>query len=392
MIRTTTRALAVSIFALACASPALSAVEAQKVADAIAAQLANYNIEFQTTSAELQGSNVSLKGVSLSSNGQPLNGTIDLLLENVTEKGDGFQIGQIASPANKFPVKEGTWEFGGASIKNVSLAGPSSSDLMKAFLVYEKMELQPSRFVSSNGEEFMRIGNGTATMSPLVEGQPLNFDVVVDGIFIDTKLIAKGDQQGMAAANALGVSQINAKLTGKGSWNPTDGKMVIEDETIDIANVGKLGLALDLSGYTLDFIKSLQQMSKTAAGGDKAATGMAMMGLAQQLTFHSFKIRYDDASFTAKALDYAANQSGQPKEALAMQIKGMAPMLLMQLQDVDFATAASAAVSAFIDNPKSIEIKAAPATPLPFAVLISTGMATPAALIKQLGVTVTANQ
>ena len=57
---------------------------------------------------------------------------------------------------------------------------------------------------------------------------------------------------------------------------------------ISVDNAGTLGMTFDLGGYTLDFIKSLQEMQKKMAaqpeGADNSAQGMAMLGLMQQLT------------------------------------------------------------------------------------------------------------
>ena len=63
-----------------------------------------------------------------------------------------------------------------------------------------------------------------------------------------------------------------------------------------------------------------------------------------------------------------------------------------QLGNAEFAQALGTAVSAYLDSPKNIEIKAAPAKPVPFAIIAAGGMADPKSLIKTLGVTVNANQ
>jgi hypothetical protein len=103
-------------------------------------------------------------------------------------------------------------------------------------------------------------------------------------------------------------------------------------------------------------------------------------------------LRFDDASIATKALDLMSKRMGQPKDALIAQAKGMAPILFMQLQDPEFSSVATKALSDFLDNPKSLEIKMAPGAPVPVAQIIASGMAAPATLVKQLGLTVVANQ
>ena len=119
---------------------------------------------------------------------------------------------------------------------------------------------------------------------------------------------------------------------------------------------------------------------------------MAMLGLMQQLSFTGASIRFDDASLTNKALDYAAKQQGAKRTDLVNQGKAILPMMAAQLGNAEFAQALGTAVSAYLDSPKNIEIKAAPAKPVPFAIIAAGGMADPKSLIKTLGVTVNANQ
>jgi hypothetical protein len=168
--------------------------------------------------------------------------------------------------------------------------------------------------------------------------------------------------------------------------------MTISEGLYSIDNVGKLNVLMDVTGYTPALIKGLQEMTKNMEGQDESAKGLAMLGLLQQLNFVSASIRFDDASITGKALDYAAKQAGQDRAAIINQTKGVLPFALAQLKDPDFAQKVTEAASAFLDNPKSLEVKAAPPAPVPFAILAATGSTTPEALIKQLNVTVTANQ
>ena len=71
----------------------------------------------------------------------------------------------------------------------------------------------------------------------------------------------------------------------------------------------------------------------------------------------------------------------------------------MELNAPELAAEISTAVSAYLDNPQSIEIAAAPPAPVPFAMIAATASADPEdigkltnAVWKILGVKVTANQ
>jgi hypothetical protein len=288
-------------------------------------------------------------------------------------------------------MEQGTekFEFNGASINNVRLAGPDETDPVKQLLLYESIEVGPIKVVSGDAEVF-RMDGMKATMSPYKPGEALTFDASATGLYGDLTKIP--DPKSQEVIKALGYTEVNGTITSKGSWNPTDGRMIITEGAYDIKDVGRLNMTADISGYTPALVKSLQEMNKNMAGQDESAKGLAMLGMLQQLNFISMSVRFDDASITNRLLDYAAKQQGQDKAAMVNQSKAIIPFALAQLKDPDFAAKVTAAASAYLDAPKSLEIKAAPEAPVPFALLMATGSTTPEALIKQLNVTVTANE
>jgi hypothetical protein len=117
-----------------------------------------------------------------------------------------------------------------------------------------------------------------------------------------------------------------------------------------------------------------------------------MLGLLQQLTFNSASIRFDDDSLTNKVLDYVGKQQGMSGKDIANQAKAIVPFGMAQLNNPELTAQVTAAVSAYLDSPKSIEISAEPASPVPFALIMAGAMANPADLTKTLGVTVNANE
>lgn len=384
---------ATSVLALSLATPVLAEVDAQKFMDTFSAKLASYGMSAKADSVEGQGEDIILKGLKIgpASGADPMT-VAELKLEGVTEKDGGYVIAQIAAPAAQYPVPEGVWDFGGAAVTNLSIPAPDSGDPTGGLILYESVSMSPSKFMTSAGEEIVRLGNLEATVSPYTAGQPMTFSMKPFDMYINAIAAAKDDAANKEIMTNLGLAEINAKIAMEGSWNPTDGKLTISEESFDVQNAGKLNFKFDISGYTPQLLKQMQDMAKQNAGKTDAASGMMMMGLMQQLTLNSISLRFDDASLTGKLLDLASKQMGQPKEAIINQYKGMLPMMAAQLQDPEFVTMLSNAANAYLDNPKNIEIKTAPAAPVPFAQIMATGMAQPQALIKTLGVQVIANQ
>lgn len=383
------KSVAASVMLMTVSTAAMAAVDANKVTDLLKAKAEASGAKLEVASSELSGSNVVVKGAKLTfKDAKPVE-LGDVTLENVTEEGDGYLVGKVAAPATEKVDGDTKVNFKGASINNVHLMPAKADDAMSSFMLYDSMDFAGLE-VAEKGTKVFAIGSGKATMSPYKPNEKIDMDGAVNDIYINFGTVT--DPQMKQAVEAMGYKEVTGKVTMKGSWNPTDGRMSLPEMTYDFNNVGKLNIAMDISGYTPAFAKQLQDLTKSMeskSGGEQSA---AMMGLVQQLTFNGMSIRFDDASLTNKIIDYVAKQSNQPREAIVAQGKGMAPMLAMALQDANIIKNVSDAVSAYLDSPKNLEIKAAPATPMSFAVLAASGMSAPAQLAKQIGLTVTANQ
>ena len=181
-----------------------------------------------------------------------------------------------------------------------------------------------------------------------------------------------------------------------GSWELASGKLAVDEYTFDFKDVGSLSLSLEFSGYTLDFLKGMQEAIKAAEANPNkeeanAAMGMSMMGLVQQLTFNSASISFEDASITKKLLDYAGSEQGVSGDQMAQSLKGLIPIMLAQLNMPDLQNQIAEAANAYLDDPKSITISAEPKEPVPFPMIMGAAMGAPQTIPQVLGVTVTAN-
>ncbi len=370
---------------------AMAEVDAKAVTDAMIAQLAKQKgISVTAGSSELDGDNVVVKDIAMTfpenfPDAEPIK-IAQVVLEDVSEEdGGGYRIGAITVP--KFTIVKGVTKFvfGGALINGFPIPGVGETNPIVWLGFYESIKVEPS-LVTIEGAEVFRMDGMTGTISEYVEGKPFTFDATIDGLWSDLSRI--DDPEAQKTIEAFGYKEVSGDVKMKGTWNPSDGRMIFSEGAFNINDVGRLNMTFDFSGYTPAVAKVLEEMDKNMEGQDESA----ILGLLQQLNFIGMTIRFDDASITNKIIDYAAKQAGQDRAAIINQTKGVLPFALAQLQDPDFAAKVTAAASAFIDNPKSIEIKAAPASPVPFAVLAATGSTTPEALIKQLNVTVTANQ
>lgn len=349
----------------------------------------------EAASTTVEGSNVKLAGVSVTMAGMdgkpfPIG---DVTLENVEEGDEGYSIEKIAF-ADINTTQEGvTLTATGISLGGVYLPNEPKPGTVESMMIYESFTSGPVT-ATTDGKQVFALEGVDANLTAAEDQSKFDFDATVSGVNID--LGAAPDPKAQEAIQALGLQQINGEVTMKGSWTVADGKFELNEYAFDFDNVGRLDVNFSLSGYTLDFIKAMQDASKAAeANPDKAAGAqammMSMMGLMQQLTYNGASIRFDDAGITAKALEFAGKQQGVDGKQMAESVKGMLPMMLGQLNMPDLQKQIESAVNAYLDDPKSLTVSANPAQPLPAPQIMGAAMGDPANLVKTLNVQVTAN-
>lgn len=385
---------ALAIFAALAFVPARAQdVDAMKVAALLMVQGAANGFEIEIGDAARDGNDIILRQVELQvEQGDTPETFAEVRLQNVRALASGgYMIGQVSLPRSDVATPDGTWSMGGWALREVLL--PPAED-KSAFAFYsQSFEMQPSVFTGNDGKIGIQIGRVLWTSSPFVKGRALTTKLEPFDIMIDPAATPQVGNVPSEAFHSLG--KIQMRIAADGSWRDTDGRSTVTT-SVDVRNVGKLGLAFDLSGLTAARFHEMQKLfvglqakgAATASNVDFAA--LAEFG--QVVKLHGFSLRFDDASATGRALDEAAKKNNQTRAQYVAQLKAMVPMFVAMLNDPKFSTQASAAVSTYLDNPKSIEIKLQPAQPATLFELGMLGMTAPQAVVRRLAPQITANK
>ncbi|MEF0939235.1 hypothetical protein [Rhizobium sp. BR 362] len=345
-------------------------------------------------SVDVSGTTVTLKGISVkpagSADGIKLG---DLTLTGVAEAGGGYTVDQIAFP-DVATTKDGvTIAASDLKINGIEIPADATKGDLDSLLLYKSAHAGALSF-TQNGTQVFAIANADATMNKRADKSGLDFDAEINGVKADLSKV--DDPQTKEAISQLNLQQLNGKIAMKGSWEMAPGKIDITEYSFDFKDVGKLNIALSLSGYTPAFAKSLQEALKTVQSNPnqqdaQQSAGLAMLGLLQQLTFNSAEIRFDDSSITSRALEFAGKQQGVSGKQLADTLKAMTPIMMAQLNIPELQNAVSAAVSAYLDNPKSLTVKASPDKPVPLPMIIGAAMGAPSSIPQVIGLKVSSN-
>lgn len=369
------------------------AASAEEVAQRMEAMFEKQGMEATWAGVSGDGTQVTLEGVVVqpvgTDNQIPLG---NIQLGDISDDGDTIVVGTLSMPTYSFANEGVNVEIYGISVSGLQLPPEGGDDVASKISFYESADLD-SLTVTRAGSTLFSLEQLHFEMSPPGDDAPLEFTGAAERFSAD--LTAIEDPQAKATVQALGYEQIQGYLEMAGSWNPADGRMVVDQYDVSIDEAGTIGLTIDISGYTPAFIDAMRDVQTKMAEGegqDQSAQGMAMLGLMQQLTLNGAALRFDDDTLTDKVLAFLAAQQGVKPADIANQAKAILPFAMAQLNNPELTAAVSAAVNKFLDDPQSLEIRVAPASPLPFAMVAAGAMTAPQALPQQLGLTINANE
>ncbi|UDF30107.1 UNVERIFIED_ORG: hypothetical protein LHK14_01925 [Roseateles sp. XES5] len=379
----------------ALASPAFALDGADLLAK-LNATYATSGVSIASSNVAVDGSTVTLESAELKASGSETPIKLgNVTMEGVEEDGDGgYTIETVSFEDVNITEAEATVTAKDLALTGVSVPGKVVPGTLESLLMYESATAGPIS-VTTKGKEVFSMSGMEANITRMDADAGLEFDATLSDLKADLTTVE--DPKAKETLDKLGIHSLDGEVSMSGSWELASGKMTVDEYAFDFKDIGRLNLTLAFSGYTLDFLKSMQEALKAAEANPNkeeanAAMGMSMMGLVQQLTFNNASISFEDASITKKLLDYAGSEQGVTGDQMAQSLKGLVPIMIAQLNMPDLQNQISAAVNTYLDDPKSLKISAEPKEPVPFPMIMGAAMGAPQTIPQVLGVTVTANQ
>lgn len=397
MIHTSTLRLMMTGAAFLSLSGSAFALDGAAVIAKLNAAYAYSGSEITYDSIDADGDTVTLTGAGFKAATGKAAKIGDVTMEGVEETDDGgYYVETVSFPDVNLNEDQTIVTAKDLQLSGLTIPGNPSGSTIDSLVLYESASSGPVT-VNVKGKDVFSVTETSANLTRQDGDAGFDFDANLTGI--KANLSDVEDAKARDTIQKLGLSDVSGDIGLKGSWTLADGKFTLEEYAFDFADIGKLNMSLDISGYTLEFMKALQEATKTAqekageANAEQAnqALGLAMMGLVQQLTFNGASIRFEDDSITSRLLDYFGEEQGVTGEQLAQSLKGMAPLMLAQLNIPELQNQIAAAVNTYLDDPKSLTVSAKPANPVPFPMIMGAAMGAPNTIPQVLGVTVTAN-
>ena len=391
------RLLSASLLAAGLSSlsaPAM-ALDADDFATKVAAISSQGGGKFSFSSVEPDGNTIVLKDITVEVPGQGPYEIGDITFTGVAETGDGGYSADSAS-FDDFEHSDGPQRVAVADIEMQNLIIPP---VKTAYDTDDNLDLYES--ISTGAVLVERDGAKVLSMSGLL----LTIDEAEDGSRVDMAMSGSDleidpgqidDPKVRETMSELGYETLSGEFSVGGAWLKEAGEVNVE-ESLSLDEVGELTLSVEISGYTLEFVEAMQQAQTAAAANPdpqaaQQAMGIAMLGMLQQLSFNSASIRFEDASVTERALQFAGKKQGVSGDDMRMAVKGMMPLMLGRIGIPELQMQISAAVGAFLDNPQNITITAEPDAPVAAPVIMGAAMGDPKSLVDLLNVQITANE
>lgn len=386
------------------------ALDAQAFVDRLAAFGKTYGYDLEFGAATLDGDTVTVDGLTVTVVTAPGEATEPMIIDTeitfsgVAEGADGSYTAQTITVPD-IDTEFATDPVGRITVSDIELAGlqiPADPVPAVLSLQWLKSASTGPLVVTRNGQEVFSVESmeSTTTFNPAqgtVDLVDLHAPFAINGIKADLTTVSEDDAAAGAVIEQLGLSSIAGDITGDLTWSMADGRMTINEFLLDFADVGALNLKFDISGFTpavLDQIYAMQ--AQMLASGEEPTEEQAQaqmmqgMALMQGVSIVGASVRYDDASLAGKLLDFFAASSGADRATFVAGIKGMLPSIIAESGIPALSDVVVPAVSTFLDDPKSLEVKIAPPSPTSLLVLMAAA-ANPQGLITALGLAVEAN-
>jgi hypothetical protein len=264
-------------------------------------------------------------------------------------------------------------------------ATPTSEEELLASTTYAKQMSTGKVTITAGGQAISIDGINTNWAGDPDTGSG-TYTMKVDNIALPAALVAQMDPGGML--KQLGYNELNLDLTTEGDLTRNGDKLGYAFNLgLTGRNIATLRLGASLGEVPLAaYVDVLQAQTE----GQELNLDNLMPQL-QNTLLKGADLRFEDASILKKALPLIAAMQGIDEKTLIASIPPMVQLQLIQLQNEAFTKQAVDAVTAFLNDPKSITFSLKPPAPLTFATLTTLNMARPGDAVTKLGLTVTAN-
>ncbi len=386
-----------TITTLSFAAPSF-AIDTQDFADKLSETISLMtSTQVNFNNIEVNGDNVIVKGIDVPELTNEAGKSLiesTIIFEGVTENEDGsYNIENASFEDINYTGDDVSIKVKDINLSKILISANPLENILDTMRVYQEFKTG-SILISYEGDEYIKIDSITASIIP---NEDIDFisSFALNGLYINLTKI--DDEEAEEVFSKLGVNAIDGNINAQSTWTPSSGQITIDEFSIDLKNVGRLNITMDLIGYTLDVVERMYATQKQLLEMDpsspeyEAKTMEMLMTIVAKLSFVDFSFSFNDGGITNKAIDYIAVEQGSDRKQFVDGISAMAPAILAEFNAPGLQSQVSEAVSSYLNNPQNFEIKSAPTNPVPLMTFMALA-SNPPALLAMLNISVMANQ
>lgn len=367
----------VLVSTLLLSTTAFAAPDATKIANSVVAALqAKGGAKASFDSASANGDDVVITNLKVSREGSDATVPSVVIASPVERTPGGFTAASISFDNGKIVDGEQTISWKTGISKDAVVPDPTEVHSTAKITPFSHFEIDGISVAAPNAPDPVTVDSFAVDLGNVVDGAPNEGKLTVAGINVPGSVL-KASGQGSSTITDLGYDSLSLNVGIQGSYDAAKSALTINGITLDGKDMGKLSISGTFGGVPREKLQNADQLHE----------------LAPTATLEVAEVRFDDAGLTNRALDMQAKQLGAKREDLAAMVPGFLPLAFSQVNITDeaFQSEVSAAVSAYLKDPKSITVKFAPATPVLLTEVGKTALASPNGVLKLLGIGVAAN-
>jgi hypothetical protein len=363
--------------ALMLSTAAFAAPDAQKIADAfVAAAQARGEAKVTIESAKADGDNVTLNNVKMvAKQGGDVTIPVIVIESPLERTSGGFTAASISFDAGKVVDKETTISWDKGSFKDAVVPAPSEINSKAKITPFSNMEMSTINVVSTETPAPITIDSVNVALGDVIEGAPNDGQLRVSGVNIPGDVL-KSDEQTKDWVEKLGYDKLTFDVGIDGAYDNSKQSFTFRSISFDGKDVGKLNITGTFGGLPRDKLQDPDKLSELAATA----------------TVDNAKIRFDNAGIVGRVIEMQAKAMGATSEQFVEQISGALPLLLSVVGNQGFQDRIATAATAFLKDPQSLTITAAPGNPVPIMQIFGAASTAPQTLPDVLAVDIQANQ
>ncbi len=360
--------------AIAFGSPA-AAIEPEAAAQALATALnGGTNAKVAFDSASQVGSNIVIQGLSVAdTQGDGNVRFAETVIESPTEGGSGIFESPRISFANGTLGGASKGSVANAALTEVTVLDPATvpGKAPGKGVLFHTAEANDIRVARNTEPGEMTIARAFMEVGNVVNNVPQDSKGSVEDVTLPPEFFTGAK----LSPQTIGYDKLVLDITWDGTRDVAAKTMTVRDFTVSIQDGGELSIT-----GVMGNLPEPTTLNDADAPSKASATEV-----------HTITVRYDDKSLAGRVLDWMAKQQGISREDYANQISAALPFLLAALNNPEFQSELSGAVSTFLKDPKSLTVKIEPEAPVSGEEIISIAGSAPQTLPDKLNASVTAN-